>query len=62
MTETDRVIEEIRQGRYRLSEECGHDIRRLVLLLQDYEQRYADQVRRYEQLRRSVPAAEDTNQ
>ncbi|MFP4058707.1 MAG: hypothetical protein ACLF0G_17710 [Candidatus Brocadiia bacterium] len=59
MTETDRVIEEIREGRYRLSRECGHDIRRLVELLGHYEQRYAEQVRRYERLRTGPPPRDD---
>jgi len=59
MTETDRIIEEIRRSRCRMSEECGHDIERLVEMLQEYNERYAEQVRRYEELRRVAPAAED---
>jgi len=48
MKEIDDVIEEIRAGRRRMSEECGHDIRRLIRYLQDFERRHADQIRRWE--------------
>jgi hypothetical protein len=43
-----------------MSEECGHDPRRLVELLQDSNKRYAAQVRKYRRLRRAVVAATDT--
>jgi hypothetical protein len=61
MTETDRVIDEIRRSRCRMSAECGHDIERLVEMLQEYNGRYAEQVRRYQELRRAVPAPDDAS-
>lgn len=61
MTETDRVIDEIRRSRCRMSEECGHDIERLVEMLQEYNERYAEQVRRFQELRRTVPASDDAS-
>ena len=60
MTEADRVIDEIRRSRCRMSEECGHDVMRLVEMLQEYNQRYAAQVRRYKELRRATPTADGT--
>jgi hypothetical protein len=60
MTETDRIIEEIRRSRCEMSAECGHDIDRLVEMLQDANRRYAEQVRRYQELRRAGPATDDT--
>ena len=59
MTETDRIIDEIRRSRCQLSEECGHDVTRVIERLQDANRRYAEQVRRYQELRRAVPAADD---
>ncbi|MFC1806256.1 hypothetical protein ACFL09_04660 [Planctomycetota bacterium] len=59
MTEADRIIEEIRRSRCQLSEECGHDVARVIERLQDANRRYAEQVRRYEELRRTAPAATD---
>ena len=61
MTETDRVIDEIRRSRCEMSAECAHDIERLVEMLQDYNERYAEQVRRYQELRRTVPDADDAS-
>ena len=60
MTETDRIIDEIRRSRCQLSEECGHDVTRVIERLQDANSRYAEQVRRYRELRRAVPAADET--
>ena len=57
MTETDQVIDEVRRSRRRMSEECGHDPARLVRLLQDFNRRYAAQVRTYRRLRRAAPAS-----
>ena len=57
MTETDRAIEEVRRARHRMSEECGHDPKRLVELLQNANRRYAAQVKKYRRLRRAAPAS-----
>jgi len=54
VTEADRVIEEVRRSRRRMSEECGHNPARLVQLLQDFNRRYAAQVRKYRALHRHV--------
>ena len=59
MTESDRVIEEIRRSRCRMSEECGHDVHRLVQLLETYNHRYAEQVRKYREIRRAVPTSDN---
>lgn len=61
MTETDRVIEEIRRSRCQLSEECGHDVARVIARLQDANRRYAEQVRKYRELRRAEAVADDTS-
>ena len=61
MTEADRIIEEIRRSRCQLSKECGHDVARVIARLQDANRRYAEQVRKYEELRRGVPAADDAS-
>ena len=60
MRGADEIIEEIRRSRCQLSEECGHDVTRVIERLQDANSRYAEQVRRYQELRRAVPAADDT--
>ena len=60
MTEVDRVIEEIRRARCQMSEECGHDVSRVIGRLQDANKRYAAQVRKYEKLRLAVPAGDST--
>lgn len=54
MTRTDQVIDEIRRSRRRMSEECGHDPKRLVQLLQGYNRRYGAQVKKYRRVRRPV--------
>lgn len=61
MTETDRVIEEIRRSRCQLSEECGHDVARVIARLQDANRRYAEQVRKYRELRRAEAVADDAS-
>ena len=61
MTEADRIIEEIRRSRCQLSEECGHDVALVIERLQDANRRYSEQVRRYEELRRAVPTADDAS-
>ena len=47
MTEADRIIDEIRRSRCRMSEECGHDLRQYIERLKKFNSRYAVQVDRY---------------
>jgi len=57
MTGRELAIEEVRRSRRRMSEECGHDPKRLVQLLQDFNRRYAAQVEKYRRLRRAAAAS-----
>ena len=59
MTETDRIIEEVRRSRRRMSEQCGHDLTRFLQLLQDFNKRYARQVQKYRESRRAAGATTD---
>ena len=43
-----------------MSQQCGHDMARLVEYLRTFDHRYAEQVQRYHDLRRAVPAASGT--
>ena len=61
MREADGTIEEVRRSRVRMSEECGHDVGRYLHMLQDANRRYAEQVRRYEELRRGAAAADEAS-
>lgn len=47
MTETEIVIEEIREGRRRISEQCEHDPAKLIEYLKTLNETYAAQVERY---------------
>ena len=47
MTNSDQAIEEVRRSRCRMSDQCGHDVTRLIELLHASNQRYAAQVREY---------------
>lgn len=47
MTEIDHVIEETRRRRRRMSEQCGHDVRRYLEHLKGFNTRCAAQVERY---------------
>jgi len=58
MREADEVIDEIRRSRCQLSAQCGHDVGRVIQHLQDANRRYADQVRKYQELRGAAPAAD----
>jgi len=60
MTDADRAIEEVRRSRCAMSQQCGHDMARLVEYLRTFDHRYAEQVQRYHDLRRAVPAASGT--
>jgi len=59
MTDADRAIEEVRRSRCAMSQRCGHDMARLVEYLRTFDQRYAEQVQRYHDMRRAVPAESD---
>lgn len=52
MSRTDQIIEEVRRARRRMSEESGHDPKRLIQLLQHYNRRYSAQVQKYRRLGR----------
>jgi hypothetical protein len=54
MTEADRIIEEVRRSRCRMSEQCGHDVARLVRLLSDFNHRYDAQVKKYQESKRAA--------
>ena len=47
MKTSDAVIEEIRQARRRMSEECGHDPVRYIRYLKTLNDKYSTQVERY---------------
>ncbi|MBM4042750.1 MAG: hypothetical protein FJ290_30040 [Planctomycetes bacterium] len=61
MSKSDETIEEVRRARRRMSEECGHDPKRFVELLQDYNRRYAAQVRNYRRSHRPTAASASRN-
>ena len=61
MRGADEIIEEVRRSRVRMSEECGHDVGRYLQMLQDANRRYAEQVRRYQELRRVVGTADEAS-
>ena len=41
------VLDEVREGRERISRECDHDISRLMAYLRHYSDKCAEQLRRY---------------
>ena len=43
------VLDEVREGRERISRECDHDISRLMAYLRHYNDKCAEQLRRYRQ-------------
>ena len=45
---TQSIMDEVREGRVRMSRECGHDPSKLIAYLQQYNRKYAAQVDRYE--------------
>ncbi|HIJ73480.1 MAG TPA: hypothetical protein HPP83_05190 [Candidatus Hydrogenedentes bacterium] len=51
MTEDERIIEEIRRSRWRMSEECGHDVHRYIEHVKRFNDRYAAEVDAFRQLR-----------
>jgi hypothetical protein len=48
MAKEDPVIEEIRESRKRMSAECGHDPRKFIEYMKQFNEKYADQVREWE--------------
>ena len=57
MSSADQIIEEIRQSRYRLSRECGHDVREYIARLKTFNEKYRKQVDAYRQSHPALPAA-----
>jgi len=49
MVASESVIEEIRESRRRMSEQCGHDPARYIELLKSLNNKYPAQVERYRQ-------------
>ena len=50
------------RGTFNVLEACvANNIERLVEMLQEYNERYAEQVRRFQELRRTVPASDDAS-
>lgn len=57
MTDAERVIEEIRESRRRMSEQCGHDPGKLIEYLQTFNRKYVAQVAEFERAQpTSLPA------
>ena len=50
--QSDPVIDEIREVRRRISEQCGHDPERLVAYYMELQQQFADRL-----IERTAPAA-----
>lgn len=48
----DIVIDEIREIRHRMSEECDHDLDKFFTMLKKEEKQFEPQVRRYRELER----------
>jgi hypothetical protein len=47
MTTSDAIIEEIRESRKRMSEECDHDPAKLIAYLKQYEKKCQSQIKVY---------------
>ena len=50
-----KIMDEVREGRVRMSRECGHDASKLIAQLRDYDRKCAVQI---EQYKRTHPARE----
>jgi hypothetical protein len=48
-------MDEVREGRVRMSRECGHDASKLIAQLREYDRKYAAQVDQY---KKTHPARE----
>ena len=42
-----KIMDEVREGRVRMSRECGHDASKLIAQLREYDRKYAAQVDQY---------------
>lgn len=49
MITSESVIEEIRQSRRRMSEQCGHNPAKYIDLLKTFNDKYATQIERFRQ-------------
>ena len=61
-TDSDDVIEEIRQSRKRMSEQSGHDPGKYIDLLKTLNRKYATQVKRFQKLHRVSPVEHTRSQ
>jgi hypothetical protein len=55
MNASEIVIEEIREGRRRMSEQCGHDLAKYIELLKSFNDKYSTQVARYRMEQAAAP-------
>ena len=53
----DIAIQEIREIRHRMSEECGHDLDRFFAMLKEEEKQFEPQIRRYREIERQYQQA-----
>jgi hypothetical protein len=56
MTETQAVIEEIRQSRRQMSKECGHDPATFIEYMTKFNEKYSAQVDKFRKEHRPAPA------
>ena len=49
------IMDEVREGRVRMSRECGHNASKLIARLREYDRKYTAQVDQY---KRTHPARE----
>jgi len=55
MTDTEAIIEEIRQSRRQMSEQCGHDPTTYIEYMKKFNEKYAIQVERYHKEHPALP-------
>ena len=55
MSTSETIIEEIRESRRRMSEQCGHDPAKYIELLKKFNDKYSVQVARYREERPAAP-------
>jgi hypothetical protein len=58
MTEIEAIIEEIRQSRRQMSEQCGHDPAVYIEFMKKFDKDYSTQVERYR--KEHAAASEET--
>ena len=59
MTTAEQVIEEIRESRIRMSDECGNDPAKYIAYLKEFNDKYSAEVKAYRDSRRRAPQAPD---